>query len=194
MASLNEHFDQLWHLIRHGRGLSNTGDDPVYYLVFHPEEMLDAKRHMKEWAAKLKIQGWTMETFSMAEAIKTIFDTNEFRDLWLASDDDKSFEPEAVQRINQTLADVLTSNDALKNALLSRLESLSGRKNTVLFVTDLEALHPYLRVGALEQRLQGRFCVPTVFLYPGFRDGKTTLKFLGIYPPDGNYRSVHVGG
>jgi hypothetical protein len=194
MASLNENFDQLWHLIRSGRGLSHTGDDPVYYLVFHPEQMLNVKRHMKEWAAKLKIQGWAMETFSMAEAIKAILDTNEFRNLWLASDDDKSFEPEALQRINQTLADVLTWDDALKTSLLSRLEGLAGRKNTVLFVTDLEALHPYLRVGALEQRLQGKFCVPTVFLYPGFRDGKTTLKFLGIYPPDGNYRSVHVGG
>jgi hypothetical protein len=66
--------------------------------------------------------------------------------------------------------------------------------NTVLFVSDLEALHPYLRVGALEQQLTGRFSVPTVFLYPGIRDGKTTLKFLGIYPADGNYRSVHFGG
>jgi hypothetical protein len=63
-----------------------------------------------------------------------------------------------------------------------------------LFVTDLEALHPYLRVGSLELKLQGRFCVPTVILYPGIRDGKATLRFLGIYPPDGNYRSVHFGG
>lgn len=194
MASLNENFDQLWHLIRHGRGLSNTGDDPVYYLVFHPQEMLAAKRHLKEWAAKLKIQGWTMETFSMADAIKKIFEENEFRDLWLAAEDDKSFDPEAVQRINQTLADVLISTDALKNMLLQHIQTLADRAQTVLFVTDLEALHPYMRVGALEQRLQGKFALPTVFMYPGVRDGKTTLKFLGIYPPDGNYRSVHVGG
>jgi hypothetical protein len=26
------------------------------------------------------------------------------------------------------------------------------------------------------------------------RTGKTRLKFLGFYPEDGNYRSVHVGG
>jgi len=36
--------------------------------------------------------------------------------------------------------------------------------------------------------------VPTVFFYPGIRTGKTRLKFLGFYPDDGNYRSVHVGG
>ena len=66
--------------------------------------------------------------------------------------------------------------------------------NALLLVTDLEALHPYLRIGTIEGQLSGKFCVPTVFLYPGVRTGKTKLRFLGFYPEDGNYRSVHVGG
>jgi hypothetical protein len=82
----------------------------------------------------------------------------------------------------------------LKRKIEERLELLRRRKQTVLFITDLEALHPYLRVGILEQKLQGKFTVPTVILYPGVRDGKSTLRFLGFYPPDGNYRSVHIGG
>jgi hypothetical protein len=61
-------------------------------------------------------------------------------------------------------------------------------------VTDLEALHPYMRIGVIEGQLSGEFRVPTIFLYPGERTGKTRLKFLGFYPEDGNYRSVHVGG
>ena len=130
----------------------------------------------------------------MAEAIHGIFQANEFRDVWLASEMNKSFDPDSVHDINQTLSDVLVSGDALMHKLLARLESLAGRNQTALFVTDLEALHPYLRVGSLELKLQGKFGVPTVFLYPGIRDGKTTLRFLGIYPPDGNYRSVHFGG
>lgn len=32
------------------------------------------------------------------------------------------------------------------------------------------------------------------FLYPGEHTGTTKLKFLGFYPGDGNYRSVHVSG
>jgi len=36
--------------------------------------------------------------------------------------------------------------------------------------------------------------VPTIILYPGIRSGRTTLRFLGIYPEDGNYRSTHIGG
>jgi hypothetical protein len=55
-------------------------------------------------------------------------------------------------------------------------------------------LHPYLRIGAIEQRLQGKVTVPVVILYPGTRRGQTNLSFLGIYPEDGNYRSIHIGG
>jgi hypothetical protein len=51
-----------------------------------------------------------------------------------------------------------------------------------------------MRIGAIEAQLQGKFHVPTVFFYPGTRTGKTRLRFLGFYPEDGNYRSVHVGG
>src|SRR5690349_152212 len=115
MASLRDNFDQLFQRLRYGRGISNTGDDPVYYLVFPPHEMLEVKRQLKEWEAKLKIQGWRMETFSMAEAINDIFQANEFRDVWLASEMDKSFDPDSVHDINQTLSDVLVSGDALMN-------------------------------------------------------------------------------
>jgi len=74
------------------------------------------------------------------------------------------------------------------------IEPLEGKRNAVMLVTDLEALHPFLRIGAIESQLMGKFNVPTVFFYPGIRTGKTNLKFLGFYPADGNYRSVHVGG
>jgi hypothetical protein len=194
MSSLGDNFDQLWQRLRYGRGLSHTGDDPVYYLVFHPSEMLEVKRRLRQWAAVLKKQDWTMETFSMAEVIKEIFEANDFRDVWLASEEDKRFDAEAVQQVNKQLESALVDEGTLKQRLADKLELLVGRTNTVLFVSDIEALHPYLRVGVLEQQLQGRFTVPTVFLYPGIRDGKTTLKFLGIYPADGNYRSVHIGG
>jgi hypothetical protein len=194
MSSPSESFDELWQRLRAGRGLTNTGDDPVYYLVFKPEQMLEVKRLRKQWAARLAKQGWTMETMSMADTVLEIFRNNELRDVWLSSPANTACDREAVAEINKTLEDALTADDLLKGKIEAKLESLRGRTQTVLFITDLEALHPYLRVGVLEQKLQGRFTVPTVILYPGVRDGKTTLRFLGFYPPDGNYRSVHIGG
>lgn len=191
MESLQQSFNDLRHLLKTGRGLSHSGDDPVYYLVFGQDRMLELKRQIKSWAVKLKHDGWQVEVFSMADAVDTILGNHPLRDIWLTSEKDAPLE---FDEVNRTLADALTADDTLKDALKYKLETLKGRSQTVLFVTDLEALHPYLRVGALEQKLTGKFFVPTVIFYPGVRAGKTTLRFLGIYPEDGNYRSVHLGG
>jgi hypothetical protein len=194
MSSPSDSFDELWQRLRAGRGLTNTGDDPVYYLVFKPEQMLEVKRLRKQWAAKLAKQGWTMETMSMADTVLEIVRSNDLRDVWLSSPANTACDPESITEITNTLEDVLTSDDLLKRKIEEKLESLRDCAQTVLFITDLEALHPFLRVGVLEQKLQGKFTVPTVILYPGVRDGKTSLRFLGFYPADGNYRSVHIGG
>lgn len=191
MQSLQQSFDELRQRIRQGRRLSQTGDDPVFYLVFDPSEMLEVKKKLKTWMAKLNLEGWEVHTFSMADAVHDILQNYDFRGIWLEAEAD---EPLDFDSINETLVDALTADDSLKNKFQEKLESLAKSDNVILFVTDLEALHPYLRVGSLEQRLQGKFTVPTVILYPGKRTGKFTLKFLGIYPEDGNYRSAHIGG
>ena len=96
-------------------------------------------------------------------------------------------------KTNKALANAL-NNGALQARLEEVLESLEGDARNILLITDIEALHPYMRIGAIESQLQGKFNIPTIFFYPGTRTGKTRLKFLGFYPEDGNYRSVHVGG
>ena len=97
------------------------------------------------------------------------------------------------ENTTKSLANALT-NGSLQNRLEQKLAGLEGENNPILLVTDLEGLHPYMRIGAIEGQLQGKFNIPTVFFYPGERMGKTGLRFLGFYQSDGNYRSVHVGG
>jgi hypothetical protein len=111
--------------------------------------------------------------------------------MWLEADRKA---PLSWERTNAALVNALTARGRLQSRLEERLVALEGKPSTIMLVTDLEALHPYIRIGAIEAQLQGKFHVPTVFLYPGIRTGKTRLRFLGFYPEDGNYRSVHVGG
>ena len=114
------------------------------------------------------------------------------RKLWLKQDAEAPLE---WIKTNAALTNAIDGNDqALQSRLEEKLLELDEDEKALLLVTDLEALHPYMRIGAVESQLKGRFSVPTVFLYPGVRTGQTTLKFLGFYPEDGNYRSMHVGG
>lgn len=191
MSSLKADFDELRERIRHGRKFVHASFEPIYYLVFSPEQILDVKRQTPAWIAKLHQEGWDVKIFSCTQKIDEILKKDSRRPLWLMSDRKA---PLDWGKTNQSLSNALTANAGIQKELESVLASLEGKPNGLVLVTDLEALHPYLRIGAIESQLQGKFHVPTVFLYPGIRTGKTRLKFLGFYPEDGNYRSVHVGG
>lgn len=190
MSSLNADFKELLERIRYGREPSHASFEPIYYLVFSPSKILDVKRQIPAWTAKLKNDGWAVHTFSITESIASILLNEPLRKIWLTAD---GRSPTDWEKTNQSLANAL-NNGSLQSLLEQKLEELQAQDNAILLVTDLEALHPYMRIGALERQLQGKFNSPTVFFYPGDRTGKTRLKFLGFYPDDGNYRSVHVGG
>lgn len=191
MSSLKADFNELMERVRLGREFSHSSFEPIYYLVFHPGDILKVKGETPAWIAKLRNEGWEVTIFSMAEHVQDILTNAPLRNIWLEADRKA---PQDWNRTNQSLANALTRNEPLQKRLESVLQDLEGKENAIVLVTDLEALHPYLRIGAIEAQLQGKFHVPTIFLYPGTRAGKTSLRFLGFYPEDGNYRSVHVGG
>lgn len=191
MSSLRADFDELRERIRHGRELGHASFEPIYYLIFSPDQILEVKRQTPAWVAKLHQEGWDVHTFSIAQNLWDLLQSDPFWSLCLTED---KASPLDWVRTNKALADIVTSGAGLLRRLEEALRPLEAIPNGLLLVTDLEALHPYLRIGAIESQLQGQFHVPTVFLYPGVRTGKTRLKFLGFYPEDGNYRSVHVGG
>lgn len=191
MSSVKADFDELRERIKHGRELGHASFEPIYYLVFSPDQILEVKRQTPAWISKLHQEGWEVHTFSVAEHVWSLLKEDPLWPLCVMQDKDA---PLDWKRTNQALADILTSEGGLLKRLESALEPLEGNKNALVLVTDLEALHPFLRIGAIESQLQGKFHVPTIFLYPGVRTGQTRLKFLGFYPEDGNYRSVHVGG
>ena len=191
MSSLKSDFDELRERIRHGRELGHASFEPIYYLVFAPSQILEIKRQTPAWESKLRQDGWEVHTFSLAEQIWDLLKADPFWPLCVSED---KAAPLDWPRTNKSLADILETENRLLKRFEDALQPLEGQRNALLLVTDLEALHPFLRIGAIESQLQGKFHVPTIFLYPGVRTGTTRLKFLGFYPEDGNYRSVHVGG
>lgn len=191
MSSLQTDFSDLLRRVEAGREFAHASFEPIFYLVFDPRDILAVKRQMPAWLARLKIEGWEVHTFSIADQIADILAAAPMRKIWLTGDRKA---PLDWQRTNGALANALTSQGQLQSRLERLLADLEGKTNAMVLVTDLEALHPYLRIGAIEAQLQGKFHVPTVFFYPGIRMGTTQLRFLGFYPEDGNYRSVHVGG
>lgn len=199
MQSLKDKFDELRHRLGRGRAMDSTGTEPIFYLVFPVADLLEVKRQSKAWMAKLANDGWSVVPLSMAEAVESVLRKNKMRKLWLNSEREILAQTEQqrgaldFREINKTLSAALVEGQGLQDFIESKLEVAESRMNGLLFMTDVEALHPYLRINTIESRLQGRIRCPVVVLYPGKREGKTSLRFLEFYPPDPNYRSEHIG-
>jgi hypothetical protein len=194
MSLPDELFSELLLRLKTADRYNAMGGEPVYYLVFSPERMLEMKRNRKVLESRLSLDGWAPVTLSMAELVNEIARSDSDRAILLDSEKSYLEEGELVS-INESIRSILLGSgvDKVTQRILETLEAIKGTKGAILVVTDVEALHPYLRIGAVEQRLQGRCPVPVVIFYPGTRTGSSTLRFLGIWPDDGNYRSTHIG-
>lgn len=199
MRSLKDKFDEVCLRLGQGRRLESTGSDPIYYLVYPVKEILEVKRQATAWVAKLENQGWQVVCLSMSSAINGILRQHKFRNKWLDGEKmllnmaEKNNKPINFTEINKTLAKALIEGPELLEMIKAKIDEASQATNGLLMLTDLEALHPYLRINSIEAQLQGSIRCPVIVLYPGKREGKTSLRFLEFYPADPNYRSEHIG-
>ena len=83
MSSLKDNFEELLTRIRHGRDLGPASFEPIYYLVFSPRLILEVKRTLPAWIARLRNENWDVHTFSIAERITSVLEKAPLRKLWL---------------------------------------------------------------------------------------------------------------
>lgn len=190
MRSLNEKFNELRVLLKNGMGsIRPTGFDPVYYLLFPPHQIIEVKQRLAEWEAQLQVDGFHPHRISMTAVINDYFRTHDLREPLIEA---ARLQSHDYAMIIGALVEHLKQDNVVGAAILRAIETHKHDSASVLFVTDLEALHPFLRIGAVEQQLVGRFFIPTVVLYPGTAGGAYSRRFLGVHKEDGNYRSPHI--
>jgi len=198
MQSLKDKFDEVCLRVRNGRRLESTGSTPIYYLVFPAKQIIEVKQQTKTWIAKLENNDWNVVVLSFAEAVNSILRGHKFRKTWLQGEKallsraTEAIPQSAVAEITTTLRKALTEGPELLSMVREKLDEAASKPNGVLLLTDLEALHPYLRINTIEAQIMDQIRCPVVVLYPGKREGKTSLRFLEFYPADPNYRSEHI--
>jgi len=198
MQSLKDKFDEVCLRVRSGRRLESTGSAPIYYLVFPTKQILEVKQQTKTWIAKLENNDWNVVVLSFADAINSILRGHKFRKTWLLgekallSKSTQAIAPASVAEITTTIRKALTEGPELLSLVKEKLEEAAGRTNGLLLLTDLEALHHYMRINSIEAQIMDLIRCPVIVLYPGKREGKTSLRFLEFYPADPNYRSEHI--
>jgi hypothetical protein len=188
MPSLDKTFDELVGRLAAPGSLAATGADPFFYFAFDPRETLEVRSRLPAWEGRLRNAGFDVERVSFADLIWDLVDASGRWEAWLEAEPDAELE-----QVNAAIADVLGSGDRL----VERVGEIVGRSEprSVALFTETELLHPYFRVGTLENRLHDdRIRRPTVVFYPGRRDGQSSLRFLDLYSGISHYRATVLGG
>jgi hypothetical protein len=181
-------FEELRKRLLDPNILSPVHGSSVFYFVYEPGMILSVRRMMPGWISRLKNeQGIDVETISLAEVMWKLIDQSGRWDEWLEIE--KEF---TTAQINESVSSVLQQDNAFINAVVDRV--LAVKAGTVVFLTDVELLHPYAKTKPIEGVLHNKAQTPVIFFYPGERTGQFGLKFLSFYPEDQGYRSSLIGG
>jgi hypothetical protein len=187
-VQLDADFEKLRQRLGDPDALNPAHSDPIFYFVYSPSQILTMRKLLPGWIARLRNEnGLEVETLSLSEVMWELIDASGRWDGWLEVEPDHDLE-----NINEAVRDVLRADDALVERVAERTATF--RENTVLFITDVELLHPYFRSRVIENYLNNKVQIPTVFFYPGRRAGQYGLHFLEFYPEDPGYRSTLIGG
>lgn len=200
MSSFDSRINELARLLGSpASAVSAQQGDRVYNFHYRPSEWTEFRQSMPRLLNSLKGKGFTPIVGSFAEICRNIFEAHS-RYAALKKTEHVGNFPHKMRNeaLFKLLVESPTSTDlTLDSPIVKSIENLlveaSSGKNGILILTDTETLHPFFRVSALEQILQGKFTVPTVICYPGEKGSiGDNPSFLGIYKSDGNYRSTHI--
>lgn len=181
----NKYRAVLDHLLE-PRAYDHAGDKSICYLTFSIDQILEVKKKLNTtWIPLAKNKGLEVKLLSLHDVLKEFFVKDKYR---IEAGEDASEDAYELEEVFASLGSNLDNQKIIDKAILSAQDMVGD--NGILFITDLEALHPYTRFGPIEQRIYNEIKVPIVVFYPGERSG-SALKYLGFYPEDGNYRSKH---
>lgn len=202
MHSFEEKTQSLLRLLgKPGSNVTARQGDQVYNFHYQPGEWAVLRGFLPKIKHRLEQVGYTPQIHSFADIIEKIFAEvgGKAIEAMRAAEGKTNL---SHQIYTETLQRFLTKkppnhplelDSPIVVALTDILAEAAKTPKSVVLLTDVEMLHPLIRVSAFEQVLQGKFSVPTVFFYPGRRGTVgDNPSYLGFYQSDGNYRSTHI--
>jgi len=189
-----------------GPQISTMRNRPFAIVPYDPTEEFRLRAEVSKLTARLIGNGWVIKSSSLQKLLL---------DRVRAQGDDWVERVVAMeQRMAETHRDLPNDRSTdrglnyLKSKLTTLLEGPDGiagdcsriirgfraahpdkADRTLALIGRVGSLYPFSRSSALLRHLDGHTeGVPVVLLYPGTRQGRTGLSFMGALPPDNDYR------
>lgn len=166
--------------------LHPTGDKPICCVNYDVEDAMEVYRMIHATLVpKAKYHGFSdVRVVSLGDEIQQYIKNHDYHqpDYWGGDDFDEN-------ELFKSIRVEILNNNFLSKRLLELQEEMQQLSHPLLILKDLELLHPYDKIGRVEQVIYNQIQIPILVLYPGHTLGINARTFLNIYPMDGSYRS-----
>jgi len=169
---------------------SNTEVPPYFVYVYDPKDEFSARRDMADLQLAFTANDIAGVSLSLADLFWEAIDDSGDYDAIV--DEEKAFpnDPAAMERIHQTINEILRAEPSLSERVMKRMESFPSV--SVAFLYRAGALYPAYRTSSLLEDLRERLLVPVILMYPGHVVGGVGLSFMGKCEPAHGYRAKIV--
>lgn len=199
-GSVRQRFQKLREDILHAGGVqtSQTQNYPFSIFVYAPVEEYDVRTEFSTLKREIERRAFRVLEVNLADILLNYFRTHteEFDLEYVISKEKESFVSSQDARrnlaiLNDQFGRAIGDQEGICRMVNEKIKDFSaamGDTQKVVFITRSGFLYPYLRTSALLNFLQIPAGLPVIILYPGERVGDTALRFMGVKPPDANYR------
>ena len=184
MERYEDKLDRALQYLKEPSRLSPTGYSPIAYLVYQPEDVMTIRNLADTFLpSKAEFYGLKAHFVSWGELIDQYVNHHSYLEDWT---DPCVNEADLYESIREEI----TNSEYIEKCILEIQDAHLSESGTLLVVRDVEMLHPFYMMGAIENHIYNRIRVPILVLYPGETQGRAR-SFLSIYNQDGNYRSIN---
>ena len=193
-------FDALTNDLVHEDGprISTMRNYRFAIVPYDPRDEFDLRRHVHTLTAKLRMYGWFPLNISLQalllERVRTQGEDWVNRVSAMEARLAGRGSERGLTYLKNKLAPLIEGPDGIAADVARRIADHAAAHpaqadRTIAFVGRAGALYPFFRSSALLRHIDGRTGnIPVILLYPGDRRGQTGLSFMGVLPPDNDYR------
>lgn len=182
-----------------GAEISTVRNYNFAILPYPPEEEFRLRGEIQTLSGDLVDRGWFVGQIALHGLLIRRLEAQEpgFIDAMIAREKRliRAADPwRGLRALKEKVTNLIEGEEGLAKDVIAEVkrilvESGRGPQRTVIFIGRAGALYPFMRTSALLKHLTGQTDnAPVVLLYPGKADADGGLSFMGVVPPDRDYR------
>lgn len=165
---------------------------------YRPSDELVLRQKVRALADRLRLSGFRVLAISLQrlllERLRSLgpevlsMTTAREKRLWVRDPG------RALAHLGEVVGPVIEGPDGIAADVIREISAFvdtspAASERSVVLIGRAGALYPFFRSSALLKHIDGHTRnLPVVLLYPGERRGRSSLSFMGILEPDGDYR------